>query len=127
MEPVQIDFPSTWVLFRPSLCDGCRAGCCTLPVEVTASDLVRLELATQDEVTGSLKKVAKRLARDGVIVSFRARTGLFILTQKNNNDCLYLGADRRCTVYEKRPETCRNFPKVGPRSGYCPNQAKDAR
>ena len=124
MDPVEIALPSTWAPFRPSLCDGCRAGCCTLPVEVNAADLVRLGLATEDEVTSSLKRVSKRLAREGVIVSFRARTGLFILTQKNNGDCVYLDEARRCTGYEKRPETCRNFPQVGPRSGYCPTQRK---
>ncbi|HEY4665448.1 MAG TPA: YkgJ family cysteine cluster protein, partial [Comamonas sp.] len=26
---------------------------------------------------------------------------------------------RRCTVYEKRPETCRLHPKKGPKPGWC--------
>jgi Fe-S-cluster containining protein len=27
---------------------------------------------------------------------------------------------RRCTVYDKRPNTCRLHPQVGPKPGYCP-------
>ncbi|MCK5516299.1 MAG: YkgJ family cysteine cluster protein, partial [Desulfobulbaceae bacterium] len=35
-------------------------------------------------------------------------------------DCLYLDQKtRRCTIYTKRPDTCRNHPQIGPRPGYC--------
>jgi hypothetical protein len=35
-------------------------------------------------------------------------------------DCIFLDCrTRRCTIYPLRPETCRNHPQVGPRSGYC--------
>jgi len=122
MEIVDIARPSTWVPFKPSLCEGCFAGCCTLPVEVNAADLLRMGLANEDETRGSLKKLARRLASEGRIVSFRARSGLFILTQKPNGDCVYLDANRKCQIYAKRPDTCRNFPTIGPRSGYCPKQ-----
>jgi Fe-S-cluster containining protein len=27
---------------------------------------------------------------------------------------------RRCTVYDKRPNTCRLHPQVGPRPNHCP-------
>ncbi|WP_370448043.1 YkgJ family cysteine cluster protein [Chromobacterium violaceum] len=37
-----------------------------------------------------------------------------------NGDCLYLDAQtRRCTIYERRPNTCRNHPKVGPKPNFC--------
>nr|WP_256595704.1 YkgJ family cysteine cluster protein [Chromobacterium violaceum] len=26
---------------------------------------------------------------------------------------------RRCTIYERRPNTCRNHPKVGPKPNFC--------
>jgi len=116
--------PSTWVRFKPSLCEGCTAGCCRLPVEVTTADLLRLELITEDEAASQqgIRKASKRLASDGVIVSFRVKTGLFILAQRSDDRCLYLGNDGRCTVYEKRPETCRRFPvEIGPRVGFCPS------
>ena len=32
---------------------------------------------------------------------------------------------RRCTVYDKRPNTCRKHPQVGPRPGYCPHGRRD--
>jgi uncharacterized protein len=119
---VEIDFPSTWVKYRKGLCEGCSAGCCTLPVEVSSEDLLRLGLANQDEVVGSLKKLARRLIKEGWVGSFRARTGLFTLAEVRGG-CVFLDKDRRCTVYERRPSVCRKFPlELGPRPGFCPAQ-----
>lgn len=112
--------PSTWVRYRPRLCEGCRAHCCQLPVEVSPADLVRMGLASPDEKQESIKRLGQRLLKEGVIQSFHARSRLFILEQKQNGDCRYLGADRRCTIYETRPDVCRQFPEIGPRPGYCP-------
>lgn len=103
------------------MCEGCWGGCCTLPVEVSSMDLMRLQIATEDEVSGSLKKLAKRLQSDGLIQHFTPRTGIFILEQRHGRDCIYLHPKTRlCTVYERRPEVCRKFPTIGPRPGYCP-------
>jgi uncharacterized protein len=120
MNGVKIDLLSTWQKFRPGLCEGCWAGCCTLPVEVTVDDLVRMGLISPDDLAGSLKKVARRLMKQRIVHSFRARSRLFILEQTNSGDCHFLGPDRRCTIYETRPEVCRRFPEIGPRPGYCP-------
>ncbi len=111
---------SLWSKFKPSLCKDCWAGCCTLPVEATASDLVRLGLISQDEVPGGLKKAAKRLISTGQVKQYRANIGVFTLGQTPSGDCLYLGKDRRCTVYELRPNVCRKFPEIGPKPGFCP-------
>lgn len=111
---------SQWTKFRPSLCKGCYAACCRLPVEATVADLVRLGLAGEDEAQGSLKKLARRLESQGVVRFFRASTGLFTLAQTVAGDCIYLGLDRQCKVYDRRPDVCRRFPDVGPRPGYCP-------
>lgn len=114
---------STWKRFSSqSMCDGCRAYCCHLPVEVTASDLLRLGLATTDETTGSLRRLARRLEKEGITHHFRASTGLFTLSQKPDGSCKFLGSDSRCTVYETRPDVCRRFPSIGPRPGFCPHQ-----
>lgn len=92
-----------------------------MPVEVKLSDLIRLGLTDEDEAQGSIKKLAKRLQREGHIVSYRTGTEFFMLAQKANEDCIYLDSKSRlCTVYERRPETCRKFPEIGPRPGYCP-------
>ena len=117
--------PSTWPKYRKGMCEGCWAGCCTLPVEVSASDLIRLELITEEEACISLKSVAKRLMKEKIIQAFSPKTGIFVLDQRHGDDCLFLGhKDRLCTVYEKRPEVCRTFPKIGPRPGFCPSRKK---
>lgn len=92
-----------------------------MPVEVKLDDLVRLGVASRDEAQGSLKKLARRLTQTGILASYRAGTDLFMLSQKANSDCYFLDSQTRlCTVYERRPEVCRSFPKVGPRPEYCP-------
>jgi Fe-S-cluster containining protein len=116
--------PSTWVKFKKNLCDGCWSGCCTLPLEASAFDLIRLGLITEDEAASSLKKVARRLMKEGLIQAFQAKSQLFVIEQRNGRDCIFLGKDRLCTVYEKRPEVCRSFPKIGPRPGYCPGHIR---
>jgi Fe-S-cluster containining protein len=117
--------PSTWTKYRNGLCDGCWAGCCTLPVEVSAADLIRLELISEEEAAVSLKAVAKKLMKQKLVQAFNAKSGIFVLEQRYGEDCVFLGRqDRLCTVYEKRPEVCRKFPKIGPRPGYCPKRAK---
>jgi|SRR6185312_1569520 len=120
------DKPWTWMKYRKGLCDGCYGDCCTMPVEIHAEDLVRLEVATEDEISfGSRKKLAKRLIKEGIISSYRDSTGLFMLVQRPNGDCRYLHPiTRLCTVYEKRPGTCRQFPEIGPRPSYCPSTRK---
>jgi Fe-S-cluster containining protein len=122
MRYAHLDRLSNWSRFRPSLCKGCWAGCCRLPVEAGAADLVRLGLLEEDEATGSLKKAARRLLAAGKIKQFRASTGIFTLSQTPDGDCIFLGAkDRMCTVYDKRPSVCRRFPEeIGPRPGFCP-------
>lgn len=113
--------PSTWKPYKKGLCEGCWSGCCTLPLEVSAYDLIRLEVITEDEAAVSLKKVSKKLMKAGIVQSFRATSGLFVIEQRHGRDCIFLDEKtRRCTVYEKRPEVCREFPKIGPRPGYCP-------
>lgn len=116
--------PSTWVRFRKGMCEDCWAGCCTLPLEVSAHDLIRLELTDESEAAASLKKLAKRLIKEGIVRSFQQKTQLFIIEQREGRDCYFLGKDRRCTVYEKRPHVCREFPKIGPRPGHCPKSFK---
>jgi len=118
------DRPSTWVRYRDGLCDGCTAACCTMPVEIVAEDLLRLGLIGEDELRGSPKKIFKRLSKEGILKSYRGSTGLFMLVQKSNDDCIFLGEDRLCTVYEKRPGVCREFPSIGPRPGFCPSRKR---
>lgn len=113
--------PSTWRLYRSGLCEGCWSGCCTLPLEVSVPDLVRLGVATEDEAAESTRKLAKRLQREGIVRSYAPTTGIFTIEQRGGRDCVFLDEEtRRCTVYERRPEVCRLFPKIGPKPGFCP-------
>jgi Fe-S-cluster containining protein len=106
------------------MCDGCWSGCCTLPVEVSAADLIRLELITEEEAAISLKEVGKKLSKQGILQDYKLKEQLFILEQRYGRDCIFLSEDRLCTVYEKRPEVCRQFPKIGPKPGFCPQSKK---
>lgn len=125
MNPVEIGKPRTWVPFKKNMCETCWAGCChSMPVEVSIPDLIRLELISEEEASGSLKKVAARLKKQGYIRTFRAKTMIFVLEQKSSGDCIFLNEKRQCTVYETRPEICRLFPKIGPKPGHCPYQKK---
>jgi Fe-S-cluster containining protein len=125
-EPVDAGRLSTWVKHRPSMCAGCHALCCTLPVEVSIADLQRMELITPEEANQSIKKIAAKLMDLKLIQSFRVRTGLFTLAQRANEDCTFLGKkDRLCTIYEKRPTVCRKFPELGPKPGWCPEKRKE--
>ena len=111
----------SWKKYKEGMCKGCSAVCCTMPVEVRAADLVRLGLASEDELQASPKKVFTRLSRQGILHSYRASTELFMLVQRSNSDCVFLNAQTRlCTVYDKRPDVCRSFPSIGLRPGYCP-------
>lgn len=97
-----------------------------MPVEVRLADLIRLGLTSLDEVENSSeKKVARRLIKEGLVKDYRSSTGLFMLSQRSNDDCIFLDErSRLCTVYEKRPEVCRRFPQIGPRPGFCPHSVK---
>ena len=122
MSIVDRDRPTTWKKYADGMCDNCVASCCMLPVEIKSSDLIRLNLTTEDEINNSIKKTAKRLKKAGIINSYREGTEFFMLSQKSNDDCYFLDTKtRRCSVYELRPDTCRGFPTtLGPRISFCP-------
>ena len=119
---VDVDRTETWTRYRKGLCEGCAARCCTMPVEVRVPDLLRLGLVEPFEAEHETPAViARRLQRAGIVGHFSHKHAVFTLAQRAGGDCLFLDAiSRRCTVYERRPDTCRQHPAVGPRPGYCP-------
>jgi Fe-S-cluster containining protein len=119
---VNVDNCDTWTRYRNGLCNTCAANCCTMPVEVKLPDLVRLELVDPFEAEHEEpKQIAKRLQKMGVIEHFNFKNSIFTLSRRANGDCQNLDVKtRRCNVYDKRPNTCRLHPQVGPRPGYCP-------
>ena len=122
---VDIDRPSTWTKFKPTLCTGCHGNCCKLHVEARVSELVRMDLLSEDEALWSAKKIARKLESQKLIQSYRASTMKFTLSQRLNHDCIFLDEKTRlCTIYDKRPDVCRNFPEIGPRPGWCPESRR---
>lgn len=102
-------------------CKVCRALCCTMPVEVKMSDLIRMGVITEFEAGEPVKLLVRKLKKDGVVKRYSTKSQVFTLVRFANSDCLYLDSlTRKCRIYEKRPDTCRNHPLVGPRPGFCP-------
>lgn len=119
---VDVDRSETWTRYKNGLCDSCAANCCTMPVEVKMADLVRLGMVDPFEAENDdPKHIAKRLSKAGLIDHFNFKNSIFSLARRASGDCHLLDAKtRRCTVYEKRPTTCRLHPQVGPRPNFCP-------
>ncbi|RME37145.1 MAG: YkgJ family cysteine cluster protein [Deltaproteobacteria bacterium] len=117
--------PSTWVRYRGRLCRSCEGTCCRLEVEVDVDDLVRMGLVDEFERDVPPHRLAKQLARQGVVDRYSPATGKFILSRMANEDCVFLdGTTRLCTIYERRPQTCRDHPRIGPRPGFCAYRLK---
>ncbi|MEK2689951.1 YkgJ family cysteine cluster protein [Bdellovibrio sp. GT3] len=115
------DRPSTWKSYKQGMCSGCHGHCCTMPVEVKLADLIRLGVTDEDEAASGVKKLSKRLIKEKIVISYRSGTEFFMLASRPNGDCHFLHPiTRLCTVYDKRPDTCREFPSIGPRPGFCP-------
>ena len=90
--------------------------------------IAAIKISIDLERIGDLaKNIAKRLSKAGIVEHFNHKHGIFTLTRLANGDCLYLDRKTRlCTVYAKRPDTCRNHPRIGPRPGYCAYRSKTA-
>lgn len=124
---VDVDRTETWTRYRAGMCDACQANCCTMPLEVRVSDLVRLGLvdafeAEQDDPA----RIAKRLLKARLIERYNTKAEVFTMARRADGDCTWLDArTRRCTVYALRPDTCRLHPQQkSPRPGYCAFGAK---
>lgn len=119
---VDVDRLETWSKYKSGLCASCAANCCTMPLEVQLSDLVRLGLVDAFEVDNvEHKLIARRLLKTRLIDHYNPRHDIFTMARRASGDCNFLDATtRRCTVYDQRPETCRLHPqKKSPRPGFC--------
>ena len=119
---VDVDSTDRWSRYRAGMCDTCAANCCTMPLDVQLSDLVRLGVVDAFEAENiDPKLIAKRLLKMRVIDHFNNKNSVFTLGRRSTGDCNFLDAKtRRCTQYENRPETCRLHPvKKSPKPGFC--------
>jgi uncharacterized protein len=119
---VDVDRPETWTRYRAGLCETCNANCCTMPLEVSLPELVRLGWVDAFEAEHEQpSRIAKRLLKDRLIDHFNHKQSLYTLARRASGDCMNLDAHtRRCTVYDQRPDICRLHPQTrSPRQGYC--------
>jgi hypothetical protein len=77
-------------------CETCAACCRDNRVELEAQDIERFEAANRPELAK-----APYTRKDGKKI---------ILRLLRSRDCRHLRVDRRCGIYEIRPESCRVFP-----------------
>jgi Fe-S-cluster containining protein len=93
-------------------CLKCPAYCCSYPtIPVTMRDLRRLARRFELSVEDAERRFTKT-ASDGTRIMRHRKDHIFPTT------CRFLdGDDRSCTVYEDRPQICRDFPSSH-RCGY---------
>ncbi|MCO4793785.1 MAG: YkgJ family cysteine cluster protein [Bacteriovoracaceae bacterium] len=96
-----------------------------MPVEVDMDDLILMNVLTEFDKGEDIKKIHKKLKKSGIVQHFNIKEEIFTLSQMANRECLYLDqTTRRCSIYEKRPKTCRKHPQVSSRPNYCAYQKK---
>lgn len=94
-------------------CARCPGFCCTYPrIPVTTGDLRRLAARFGVDPDTARRRYAKRGPDPGEWVLRHRRDPLF------QSACRFLDQERRrCTIYEHRPQACRDYPGTG-RCGY---------
>ena len=94
-------------------CGKCPAYCCSYPeIEVSKADIARLarHFGVGEEVA---EERFTKLEREEQVRILRHRED-----EHFTSVCMFLDRkERRCTVYESRPQTCRGYP-YGARCGY---------
>jgi Fe-S-cluster containining protein len=94
-------------------CSKCPAYCCSYPeIEVSKADIARLarHFGVSEDVA---EERFTKLEREEKVRILRHRED-----EHFTSVCMFLDRkERRCTVYEARPHTCRGYP-YGARCGY---------
>lgn len=85
--------------YEPKMCETCEAGCCTNVVgvvDVYLDDINVLDMEMIDY--------------DGLN---------FTMKRKPNGECVHLNDNKKCNIYKDRPKTCREYPRVSVKPGFC--------
>lgn len=109
----------TWLPFKKEMCETCVGSCCYMPVEIMTDDLLRLQILDEFHLELSQKEQIKEALKNPAIKRFTPSTEKFTLSQRPNGACIYLDENGRCSKYDLRPNTCRNHPRIGPKSNFC--------
>jgi len=91
-------------------CDKCEKKCCPPRVAISLFDVARfMDYGMADSVAGTF---------DGYVNLFLSDDGrdaklshAYIMPNSSDaEDCVFLGEDRKCSIYDKRPGICRSYP-----------------
>ncbi|MBP9680078.1 MAG: YkgJ family cysteine cluster protein [Bacteriovorax sp.] len=110
---------ASWTKYKKGLCSNCAGTCCYMPVEVQLSDLIRLKILDSFHIEFNEREQVRDALKNPAILRYTPSSKKYTLRQKPDGSCFFLDANKLCTQYDTRPETCRNHPQVGPRPGYC--------
>lgn len=93
-------------------CDNCEKKCCPSRVVVSLFDVVRfIENGLDERVSGKFEGfVDLFLSDDGKDIDLK-RPHMFPI-DSDAKDCVFLGEDRKCSIYDERPLICRSYPVV---------------
>jgi Fe-S-cluster containining protein len=75
------------------VCDGCGACCRTFPIFVTYDDVER----------------EPRIAEEGLRNTSSKKYSLTLFPLPFHEACCFLNGEQQCTIYETRPEICREL------------------
>jgi hypothetical protein len=94
-------------------CARCPGFCCTYPrIPVTDRDIRRLAARFDTDAATARRRYTKKGAEPGERVLRHRHDAIF------QSACRFLDQEsRRCTIYEDRPNACRDYPGTG-RCGY---------
>ncbi len=114
-----LDDLKKWRKYQKDLCATCMGSCCYMPVEIPIEDLYTYGLLDEFYKELSIEEQIKTALKIKTIKRYTPSSKKFTLVQKPDNSCIYLDSKGLCTIYENRFSTCRNHPKIGPKSGFC--------
>jgi aryl-alcohol dehydrogenase-like predicted oxidoreductase len=109
---VNVDQCDTWTRYRAGLCDQCQANCCTMPLEVALSDLVRLGWVDAFEAEQvDPARIAKRLQKARQVERYNAKAERYTLARRAApmaiaSTCTRSPAAARCTNSGPTPAAC---------------------
>ncbi len=84
-------------------CDGCGACCRTFPIFATREDAAR-EPRLEAEA---------RAVREPMALTPAGAWAFQLYPLPFQDACCFLDAERRCGIYDTRPQVCRDFPAGG--------------
>lgn len=89
-----IDYPD-FVPIDRALCGQCGSECCDSSTPFTKEDLA------------SIKKKYRKLLRGVEIVPDGGSA--FVLRKRSSKQCVFLDQNKKCKIYDIRPQICRDF------------------